>query len=232
MKLARSCSFAPLASSLAVVALACLAGCSGDDPGTLNLPPSPTGDPTGVPTAPTTEPTNTPVELQCTEKPAGRSYRNFDGQALEATRANEGMGLNRARIKPYAVLAGELTRVLGAAPPGLAAAAGSFETPPARWYEEPAATGVGLSTMYSVVFEGALAYTRANAQYAAAPTAQSAQTECGAFMAKAWNRAASPNEVTECVTFATTKLGKEPNAQRKWAYVLSSVLTSTGFLAY
>lgn len=218
---------------LAPLFVLAVAGCSADDPGSLLGNQPPTGDPTAPPgPGPTTAPTDTPVELQCTEKPPGRSYRGFDGNALEASRINEGVGVNRARIKPYSVLAGELARVLGQAPPGLAAAAGSFDAPPARWYEEPAATGVGLSTLYSVVFEGALAYAKANAQYAAAPTAQSASAECTAFMKKAWNRAPSPNEVTECVGFATTKLGKETNAQRKWAYVLSSVLTSTGFLAY
>lgn len=233
MKTTRSFSFAPMLA-FSALALAQVA-CSGGD-GDALLNQSPNGNGTNVP--PGTQPSGSssttppPVVLECTEKPQGRSYKSFDGTALEATRVNENQGLNRARIKPFAVLAGEFTRVLGAAPASLAGESGSFETPPARWYEEPRATGVGLSTLYTVSFEGSLAYAKANAKYAAAPTAATAQTECADFMAKAWNRAASPNEVTECVTFATTKLTKETNAQRQWAYVFASVLTSTGFLTY
>lgn len=222
--------------SFALVAtVASLTACSGEDSGSL------LGQPTGpgavVPPGETppgeTPPGETPpVELQCTEKPQGRSYKNFDGTLLEASRVNEGMGLNRARIKPFAVLSGELARVLGAAPPSLAGEAGSFEAPPARWFEEPRATGVGLSTLYTVVFEGTLAYAKANPKYATGPSVATAQTECTDFMSKAWNRSPSPNEVTECVTFATTKLAKETNAQRQWAYVFANVLTSTGFLTY
>jgi len=221
--------------SLAGVAVG-LAACSGGDADTLLRQPA--GGPGGPATNPSGSSTTPgggeppPVALECTEKPPGRSYKGFDGAGLEAARVNENVGLNRGRIKPFAVLAGEFTRVLGRAPAGLAAESGSFETPPARWYEEPRATGVGLATLYTVSFEGALAYAKADPKYAAAPTAATAATECGAFMTKAWSRAASPNEITECVALATTKLDKETNPQRKWAYVFASVLTSTGFLTY
>lgn len=213
-----------------------LAACSGGDGDSL------LGQPSGNPSGPASAPSGSgsvpgggeppPIVLECTEKPPGRSYKGFDGVGLEAERVNENIGLNRGRIKPFAVLAGEFTRVLGRVPAGLAGEADSFEAPPARWYEEPRATGVGLATLYTVSFEGALAYAKADAKFAAAPTAATAATECGAFMAKAWNRTASPNEITECVTLATTKLDKETNPQRKWAYVFASVLTSTGFLTY
>jgi hypothetical protein len=226
-----------LGATLGLVAVAAgLAACSGGDPDALLRPSAggpggPTTDPSGSSTTPGGgEPP--PVVLECTEKPPGRSYQGFDGVGLEAARVNENIGLNRGRIKPFAVLAGEYTRVLGRVPAGLAAESGSFETPPARWYEEPRATGVGLATLYTVSFEGALAYAKADPKFAAAPTAATAATECGAFMAKAWSRTASPNEITECVTLATTKLDKETNPQRKWAYVFASVLTSTGFLTY
>ncbi len=236
--LARSWRSTPgLAPLFALLALA-LPACSGGDPDALlgakgpgatgALPPGldPSKDGGGGGGEPP------PVVLECTEKPPGRSYKGFDGLALEASRVNENVGLNRARIKPFGVLAGEYTRVLGRVPAGLAGEAGSFETPPARWYEEPRATGVGLASLYTATFEGALVYARADTKYAQAPTAASAATECAAFMAKAWSRTPSPSEISECVAFATTKLDKETNAQRKWAYVFSSVLTSTGFLTY
>lgn len=233
MNTPRSLSFASLLATCAVALVPTL-GCSGGDGDSLLNPP-PGGDGT-VPTGsvpPGTNPNDPPpVALECTEKPQGRTYKGFDGVALEGSRVNENVGLNRARIKPFAVLGGELTRVLGAVPPSLAGEAGSFETPPARWFEEPRATGVGLSTLYTVTFEGTLAYAKASPKFATAPTAATAQTECAAFMGKAWNRSPSPNEVTECVTFATTKLAKETNPQRQWAYVFANVLTSTGFLTY
>src|SRR5688572_14765627 len=51
--------------------------------------------------------------LRCSEKPNARSYASFDGARLEASRVDENSGANRARFKPFAVLAGEYKRVLG-----------------------------------------------------------------------------------------------------------------------
>ncbi len=173
-----------------------------------------------------------PQALECTEKPQGRTYVDFGGIDLATTRLNENIGVNRGRIKPYAVLAGEYTRVLGAAPASLAGQAGSFDAPAPRYFEEPRATGVGISAMYGVSFEGALAMAKAGAKYAAAPDATTAPAECAAFLGKAFSRTPNTSEIDNCATFATTKLAKETNPQRKWAYVFANVLTSTGFLTY
>lgn len=191
-------------------------GSSGDDPGN--------GD--------GTDPNNTKPELSCTEAPAGRSYTLFDGSKLEASRSKENVGVNRARQKPYAVLAGEYKRVLGVVPTSLASAAGSFADPPARWYSEIEHSGVSLNAIFSLSFEGCLAYTKTPAAYAANPTAETAAAECTTFMRKAWSRSPSPEEVASCVDLATTKLGTETNPRRRWTYVCASVLSSSQFLTF
>ena len=204
-----------------------VAGCSGGSDQLLGE-----GDPT-VPTSPTTDPTTPPpATLECTVAPQGRTYKGFDGLALEANRINENVGINRTRIKPYSAMSEEYARVLGSVPASLATQGDSFTASPARWFEEPQATGVGLATLYGVGFEGALAYAKSDVKFAQAPTAQSAPVECAAFMTKAWMRTPIPSEIQQCATFATTGLAKETVAQRKWAYVFASVLSATRFITY
>jgi len=174
----------------------------------------------------------TPEALQCTVKPDGRAYVNFDGAKLNERRVNENVGVNRARLKPYAVMAGEYQRVLGLVPASLAAAGGSFDEPPARWYAEAQHSGVSLNAIFAISFEGCQAYTKTAAEYAAAPTAESAAKVCTDLMRKAWSRSASPEEVASCTTLATTKLNDEPDARRKWTYVCASILSSSQFLTF
>ena len=214
-------------SLLIVATVVVLAGCSGGSDQLLDE-----GNPTTPPTSPTTDPNNPNPPLECTVAPQGRTYKGFDGAAREATRINENAGINRARIKPYSAMSEEYARVLGAVPASLATQADSFTSAPARWYEEPQATGVGLATLYGVGFEGGLAYAKSDAKFGLAPTAQSAPVECAAFMSKAWMRTPIPAEIQECVTFATTGLSKETNPQRKWAYVFASILSATRFITY
>jgi len=136
------------------------------------------------------DPNATPAALECTVKPEGRSYALFDGTKLETSRANENVGVNRARLKPFAVLQGEYQRVLGLVPASLAASAGSFDDPPARWFEEAQHSGVSLNAIFDISFDGCLAYTKTPPELATAPTAESAATFCGTLMRKAWSRTA------------------------------------------
>jgi hypothetical protein len=94
------------------------------------------------------------------------------------------------------------------------------------------APGVGLAALYTIGFEAGLAYANAHPQYASAPTASSAPTECAAFMEKAWMRKPVPAEIDKCVALATTGVAKEPDAHRKWAYVFAMVVSSSPFLTY
>ncbi len=174
----------------------------------------------------------TPAALQCTEKPEGRSYVLFDGMRLEGTRANENVGVNRARFKPYVVLAGEYQRVLGVVPPSLATAGASFDDPPARWYDEAAHSGVSLNAQFDISFEACREHVKAPAEFGQAPNEGSAKTFCSSLMRKAWSKTAQPPEVDGCVQLATKKLESEPDARRRWAYVCASILSSSHFLTF
>jgi hypothetical protein len=178
------------------------------------------------------QPNDTPPELACTAKPQGRSYIGFDGTDLGATRVNENMGINRARIKPYAALASEYQRALGLVPPSLAGAGDSFDAPPARWFAEAKLTGVSLAAIFDISFEGCITFTKDAADYAAAPDATSAPAVCTSLMKKAWSRTPSPEETAACVKLATTQLASETNPRRQWAYVCASVLSSSNFLTF
>jgi hypothetical protein len=170
--------------------------------------------------------------LTCTEAPEGRSYANFDGAKLEATRENENVGVNRARVKPFAVMEKEFSRVLGVVPPSLKNAAGSFDVPPTRWFGEPQYAATSIYAASAIAFEGCLAHVKGKPAFAAAPTAESASKECGALMRKAWSRTPSPDELGACVDLATTKLATEKDVARRWAYTCASVMSSSQFLTY
>jgi hypothetical protein len=201
-----------------------VAACSEDTDSLLGGPQgSPQSDQDGV----------LPAHLQCTEKPVGRSYLSFDGKSkLEDSRMNEAAIANRARFKPFQVMAGEYQRVLGVAPKKLESAATSFDAPPDRWYAEPGHSGVSLSAAFDLSFDACAQSVASKAEHAAAPTAESATRYCTTTMRKAWSRSPSPDEVSACVSLATEKLGEEPDARRRWAYVCASILSSSHFLTY
>ncbi|MBX3226150.1 MAG: hypothetical protein KIT84_28745 [Labilithrix sp.] len=171
--------------------------------------------------------------LQCNAKPENtRTYALFDGSKLEDKRENEGVAVNRARMKPYAVMETEFQRVIGTVPESLKGAGGSFDAPPARWHAETGYSGVSINKMYEIAFEGCLGYARENASLAAAPTADSAKTECTKLMRKAWSKTPTGDEVESCVDLATNKLSGEEDVTRRWSYVCASVLSSSHFLTF
>ena len=223
MKLLSQLSLLAALASLGV----CLTAC-GEDPDSLTGRANRSG-PGG---ANSDDPNAAPGALECTAKPEGRSYVLFDGRKLEEKRANENVGVNRARLKPHAVMKGEYQRVLGLVPASLETSAGSFDGAPARWYSEAQHSGVSLNAVFGISFEACGAYTKTATEYAAAPTPDSAAQVCAALMRKAWSRTASPEEIAACTTLATTKLEAEPDARRRWAYVCASVLSSSQFLTF
>lgn len=213
---------------LAATALA-VTGCDADPDNLLGGrdPNAGPGGSSGDPNDPANQ-----AALECTVQPPGRTYAHFDGTSLVEQRINENVGVNRARVKPYAVMAGEYKRVLGAAPPSLAGAAASFDDPPARWFAEATHSGVSLNAIFEISFDGCRAYVKTDASLAAAPTAASAEAFCSSFMRKAWNQTPSPEEIDGCVKLATEKLTEEKDIARKWTYVCASVLSSSHFLTY
>ncbi len=212
---------------------ACAAACGDGSPDALtgrgNVPGAGDGMNNG---ANPDDPNAAPGALECTVKPDGRSYVLFDGSKLEATRINENVGVNRARLKPFTVMQGEYQRVLGLVPASLAAAGGSFDEAPERWFAEAQHSGVSLNAIFDISFEGCLQYTKTAADFAAAPTTETATTACTSLMRKAWSKTPAPEEIDACTTLATTKLASEPDVRRRWTYVCASVLSSSQFLTF
>lgn len=175
--------------------------------------------------------------LECRKDSVGRVYKAFDGSSLVAARQPKALGVDRARVKPYPVLVSEIERVLGKLSQPVSAtflsAASSFELPADRWFEEPKATGVGISTYFNAVFAAALAHVDANpSAYASMPTTESAKKVCEDMAHKAWRRRPAQTEVDRCTELAVTKLGKEPVVKKRWAYLIAAVLSTADFLSY
>jgi hypothetical protein len=166
----------------------------------------------------------------CSE--VGKTYLGFGGSQLSAARLDAVAGADRDRMKPFSSLQTEYQRVLVNQPASLAASGPTFGQPAARWYTEPQANAVSIYQAFTVAFDGCLTYTATPPQYAAAPTAASAPTECAAMARKFWSRNATPDEIAACVNVATVDASKEADAKRKWAYTCAAVMTSAGFVTY
>lgn len=196
------------------------------DPDALTRHNASTDDPSTPPGSATA--TADPPAAACTS----RDYASFDGKSLTKLRPETALGVDRGRLKPFEALASEYARVLGAAPASLAASATTFSAAPKRWYVEPQASAVTVETIYAIAFDGCLDFTASAPEYANAPDAASAATECAAMARKFWSKTPSPAEIAPCVSVATTGAAAEPDARRKWAYACASVLTAAGFVTY
>jgi hypothetical protein len=196
-----------------------------------------------TPTNPT-DPTN-PEEKPVDPPPPvnhcdfGKSYTGFAGTVLEVGRVDNDLGIDQGRVKPFAALGTEYTRVLGNTPTLLTGADATFGNPVARWYVEPQANAVSLYTAYRIAFQGCLTATATDTKYASVPSNTTAATECSAWARKFWSRTPTQAEVDSCVKVAMVDTLKEgaPTAtttlpRRQWAYTCASVLTSAGFMTY
>jgi hypothetical protein len=202
-------------------------GPSGENPGEPGGGTSGTGGATGATgTGASGGSTTPPVPGAC----EGLTHVGFAGTDFVADRLPGEVGTNRRRVKPYSALATEFARALGQVPAELAANKATFGEPPARWYTEPTEGAVSLYTTYTLAFTTCYD-TMTGANYAAAPTATSATTECAAMQRKFWQRTPSPDETAACadMTLASTA---ETNARRRWAHACASILSSSGFTTY
>lgn len=171
---------------------------------------------------------NTP---KCTDQ--GATYKGFADTNLVEGRVNAKIGVDRARMKPYSALRGEYERAIGVTPDSLEGAEASFGRPPERFAQEPRASAIQLYTAYRVGFDGCLGYVQKNeSSFRAAPTAESAATQCRTMARKFWSRNATEDEVKACTEVALTDSASEPDAQRRWAYTCASLLSASGFLTY
>lgn len=169
--------------------------------------------------------------LMCVDLPAARSYPLFDGAKLEARREDESVDVNRARFKPFSVMADEYTRALGLVPPSLAAAAATFEEPLPRWHSEPAPSAVALDAIYAIGLEGCNAAVGNDPSSVIAPTQETATTFCTGLMERAWGEAPA-DSIATCVDLAIDKLGMEPDPRTRWAHVCASILSAPQFLTF
>jgi hypothetical protein len=167
--------------------------------------------------------------LVCTSPPIPRSYVGFDQNKLEQKRPDEAVDLNRARFKPFSVMADEYKRVLGVVPKSLAPAREAFGDAPERWYAEPTHSGVSLTTIFNVGLDGCTATV---AERTKAPTAETATAFCKDLMEKAYSEDPTAEQVAVCVDLATTKLASVTDVRSRWAQVCASILSSTPFLTY
>jgi len=161
-----------------------------------------------------------------------RTYTNFGGADLAADRPTIAAGSDRLRIKPFSTLANEYNRALGITGFSTQAYANTFGRPPARWYEEPAASANTVYAAYALAYSGCTQKTSTGADYAMAPSPTVADRLCRDFARTAWNREATDDEASTCATFAVNQTNPADDTRKRWAYTCAVVLTTSGFLAY
>lgn len=169
--------------------------------------------------------------MMCTAKPVARTYAGFDGAKLEERRADENVDINKARFKPFNVMADEYKRVLGLTPRGLATAGATFNEAPERWFIETDHSGVSLSAIFQLSLDGCLQSFGSDASKAKAPTAETATAYCKETMQKAFSETPTDEQVGVCVDLATKKL-TENDPKRRWAHVCATILSSSQFLTF
>jgi len=160
----------------------------------------------------------------------GVPHVGFAGTDFVADRKPGAIGVDHRRVKPFTSLVGDFRRVLGNVPAAMNNAGSTYGDTPARWYSEPTAGAVSLNSTYNFAFTGCYDMM-SGAQYGAAPTPESAKTECATMQRKFWQRTATPEENQACVDFVIG-LGTEPVARRRWAHACASIMTAAGFTTY
>jgi hypothetical protein len=93
-------------------------------------------------------------------------------------------------------------------------------------------SGVSMTALFDITFEGCTAFTKTAPEYASLPTSDSATNVCTTLIRKAWSRSPSPDEISTCIDLATTKLASQNDPRVRWAYVCSSILSASQFLTF
>ena len=208
---------------LAVIA----AGCADSSNIDVVMPNDPTTPVDDTPLAP--PPAADPLNPATCDQ--GFTYEGFGGLQLQVGRDDTSVGFDRDRVKPLSALRGEYARVLGTMPAMLDSLSNTFGNTPPHWYIEPQSNAVSLFSSMRVAFVGCLNVT-ATTDYDVMPDPTNARTICADFSHRYWSRAATSDELDECVQMVTTKTTEETDPRRKWAYACASVLSSASFLTY
>jgi hypothetical protein len=161
-----------------------------------------------------------------------RTYTGFGGADLAANRPAIEPGSDRLRLKPFVALSAEYRAALGLTAFDTAAYAATFGRPPARWFQEPAASANTIYAAFALAFDACTQQTATDSRYTAAPDAASADVNCREYARRAWHREATDAEAATCVTYAVDKTNPADAPRKRWSYACAAVLSASGFLAY
>lgn len=162
---------------------------------------------------------------------AARTYTGFGG-ALDTDRPQIVASSDRIRLKPFGALASEYNRALGLTDFSTQIYAATFGRPPARWYQEPAASANTIYAAFALAYDACGRATATAADFTMAPTPTTADRICRDFTRKAWSREATDDEAATCATYAVSQTNPADAPPKRWAYACATVLTASGFLAY
>lgn len=193
-----------------------------------------------------------PSAAVCQQAPAGRAYRGFGGEALEATREDAAAWVETHHPYPARkehnssdwMVVVEISRALGttsasdveARDPGVGAA---FGVVPDSWFQEGEVGAFAVYVTFRYAFK---ACTRAFATTTVAlrsgwfehtafpPDRARAEAFCERTQRAAWLRTPTVDEREACVGLALD-LVDEPDVKTRWALVCASVFASPPFLA-
>jgi len=172
----------------------------------------------------------TPPEVALCD--SGRSYQGFGGNDLALDRREAEVGFERARMKPFAALQSEYSRVLGNTPDLLSQSESTFGLTPPRWYPKTDPNAVSLYQAYRIAFQGCLVLTSQPAPYAQLPSIETARSECAGWAKNFWGRTAMAPEIESCASVIGVFSTSETTVRRRWAHGCASVLTASDFLTF
>ena len=161
-----------------------------------------------------------------------RSYPGYGGTKLEEKRPQIEPGSDRMRLKPFTVLATEYNRALGLTGFDTTAYAATFGRPPARWYQEPAASANTIYAAFALAYDACTQRTAQDALYDSAVTPELAGIMCREHARRAWHREATDAEANACITYTVDQTDPADAPRKRWAYSCAAVLSASGFLAY
>jgi len=250
-------------ASCFVVCLALGAGCDGTIagapaslealPGGPSSPDAVTSDVPWTPGGSATSTPSLPSAAVCQQAPAGRAYRGFGGEALEADRPDVAAWADIHRPFPGRkadntngwMVVREIGGALGtreessrdpeATDPGVGAA---FGVVPDSWFQEAEVGAFAVYVTFTYAFK---ACTRAFAttnttlrtgwfeHTAFPPDRPRAEAFCERTQRAAWMRAPTVEEREACVELALSL--DEPDVTSRWALVCASIFASVNFLA-
>ncbi|MBL8920303.1 MAG: hypothetical protein JNJ54_15660 [Myxococcaceae bacterium] len=181
-----------------------------------------------------------PAAVACNGTVTGRSYRGFDGAALDGDRLPLAAGQDLARLRDGSDLGNffESRGIPGARVTD--SVVQTFGVVPEHWYANTQASFASVYAAYAMAFHGCLEkalrpvnyHPFGHADFASAPNAASAPRQCQVMGRLLWKREMDAEELSACVDYALEVPSLEPEVKRQWAYVCASVAGAASFLVF